>query len=206
MGKTLVSCFFWDTVYVCICIESLYDKCKLNELQLKEEAIICYAADCKRSEWMFYHSAFYHFAAGCATCWTKRFECLFYQTWHIIYYPHSRLAVMQLCHKRPGWATQAPLGWAHLYGSSNWLYSWLWSVTTMLQPTVKCKCCVTRIICAVSFTVLRPLYRSTCISGYLWWRARKPFYSISALALLVGRQEGHPACKKHGGLWVWGRR
>jgi len=24
--------------------------------------------------------------------------------------------------------------------------------------------------------------------------------------LLVGRQEGHLACKKHGGLWVWGRR
>jgi len=24
------------------------------------------------------------------------------------------------------------------------------------------------------------------------------------LVLLVGQQEGHPACKKHGGLWVWG--
>jgi len=28
--------------------------------------------------------------------------------------------------------------------------------------------------------------------------------SCSALVLLVGRQEGHPACKKHGELWVWG--
>jgi len=30
--------------------------------------------------------------------------------------------------------------------------------------------------------------------------------SFSALALLVGRQEGHPACKNLGGLWGWGRR
>jgi len=27
-----------------------------------------------------------------------------------------------------------------------------------------------------------------------------------ALTLLVGRQEGHPACKKPWGLWGWGRR
>jgi len=25
--------------------------------------------------------------------------------------------------------------------------------------------------------------------------------AFSALTLLVGRQEGHPACKKHGGGW-----
>ena len=30
------------------------------------------------------------------------------------------------------------------------------------------------------------------------------FYSFSALTLLVGRQEGHPACKKlSGGVLVW---
>jgi len=28
-------------------------------------------------------------------------------------------------------------------------------------------------------------------------------FAFSALALLVGRQEGHPACKKHGGWWRW---
>jgi len=29
-------------------------------------------------------------------------------------------------------------------------------------------------------------------------------YAFSALMLLVGRQEGHPACKKHsGGVVVW---
>jgi len=27
------------------------------------------------------------------------------------------------------------------------------------------------------------------------------FFTISALALLVGRQEGHPACKKDRGWW-----
>jgi len=27
--------------------------------------------------------------------------------------------------------------------------------------------------------------------------------SFSALTLLVGRQEGHPACKKYGGWWRW---
>jgi len=39
----------------------------------------------------------------------------------------------------------------------------------------------------------------------------KPLYScimlisvaFSALTLLVGRQEGHPACKKMGGQWRW---
>jgi len=30
-------------------------------------------------------------------------------------------------------------------------------------------------------------------------------YPFSALTLLVGRQEGHPACKKPWGLWGWGR-
>jgi len=27
--------------------------------------------------------------------------------------------------------------------------------------------------------------------------------AFSALTLLVGRQEGHPACKKYGGCWKW---
>ena len=27
--------------------------------------------------------------------------------------------------------------------------------------------------------------------------------AFSALTLLVGRQEEHPACKKYGGLWRW---
>jgi len=31
-------------------------------------------------------------------------------------------------------------------------------------------------------------------------------FALSALKLLVGRQEGHPVCKKTlGGLWGWGR-
>jgi len=30
------------------------------------------------------------------------------------------------------------------------------------------------------------------------------FFAFSALTLLVGRQEGHPACKKHsGGVLAW---
>jgi len=30
------------------------------------------------------------------------------------------------------------------------------------------------------------------------------FNAFSALTLLVGRQEGHPACKKlNGGVWMW---
>jgi len=28
------------------------------------------------------------------------------------------------------------------------------------------------------------------------WYITVPFYAFSALTLLVGRQEGHPACKK----------
>jgi len=28
-----------------------------------------------------------------------------------------------------------------------------------------------------------------------------PLKDLSALTLLVGRQEGHPACKKYGGWW-----
>jgi len=33
------------------------------------------------------------------------------------------------------------------------------------------------------------------------------FCAFSALTLLVGRQEGHPACNKNlGGLWGWVRR
>ena len=28
-------------------------------------------------------------------------------------------------------------------------------------------------------------------------------HAFSALTLLVGRQEGHPACKKMGGWWRW---
>jgi len=28
-------------------------------------------------------------------------------------------------------------------------------------------------------------------------------FGISALTLLVGWQEGHPACKKYGGWWRW---
>jgi len=49
---------------------------------------------------------------------------------------------------------------------------------------------------------------------YLYLYARDVFYgclwsslcfgsSFSALTLLVGRQEGHPACKKIGGWWRW---
>jgi len=30
-----------------------------------------------------------------------------------------------------------------------------------------------------------------------------PQYTLSALTLLVGRQEGHPACKKSGGVLAW---
>jgi len=30
-----------------------------------------------------------------------------------------------------------------------------------------------------------------------------PRIAFSALTLLVGRQEGHPACKKYGGWWRW---
>jgi len=29
------------------------------------------------------------------------------------------------------------------------------------------------------------------------------FVAFSAFALLVGRQEGHPACKKYGEWWRW---
>jgi len=32
---------------------------------------------------------------------------------------------------------------------------------------------------------------------------RYPRVAFSALTLLVGRQEGHLACKKHGGWWTW---
>jgi len=31
----------------------------------------------------------------------------------------------------------------------------------------------------------------------------KALVAFSALTLLVGRQEGHPACKKTGGWWRW---
>jgi len=32
----------------------------------------------------------------------------------------------------------------------------------------------------------------------------RPYYPFSALTLLVGRQEGHPACKKlSGGVLAW---
>ena len=31
----------------------------------------------------------------------------------------------------------------------------------------------------------------------------RPRFAFSALTLLVGRQEGHPACKKMGGWWRW---
>jgi len=30
-----------------------------------------------------------------------------------------------------------------------------------------------------------------------------PFFTHIALTLLVGRQEGHPACKNMGGWWRW---
>jgi len=37
-------------------------------------------------------------------------------------------------------------------------------------------------------------------SSYIWGN----IYAFSALTLLVGRQEGHPACKKQsGGVLVW---
>jgi len=29
------------------------------------------------------------------------------------------------------------------------------------------------------------------------------FFAFNDLTLLVGRQEGHPACKKYGGWWRW---
>jgi len=32
---------------------------------------------------------------------------------------------------------------------------------------------------------------------------RQYFIAFSALMLLVGWQEGHPACKKYGGWWRW---
>jgi len=43
------------------------------------------------------------------------------------------------------------------------------------------------------------LYKYSYLLTY--WVAR---YAFSALTLLVGRQEGHPACKKlSGGVLVW---
>jgi len=39
---------------------------------------------------------------------------------------------------------------------------------------------------------------------YILFLANDRFQSFSALTLLVGRQEGHPACKKlSGGVLVW---
>jgi len=46
---------------------------------------------------------------------------------------------------------------------------------------------------------------------YLFWAGCMEFtstdslWSFSALTLLVGRQEGHPACKKMGRWWRWQR-
>ena len=38
--------------------------------------------------------------------------------------------------------------------------------------------------------------------GHLWWHYATLLHAFSALTLLVGRQEGHPACKKlSGGCW-----
>ena len=45
------------------------------------------------------------------------------------------------------------------------------------------------------------------LKSLLYHRANEPlvtYYAFSALTLLVGRQEGHPACKKlSGGVLVW---
>jgi len=38
----------------------------------------------------------------------------------------------------------------------------------------------------------------------IYYAVKEAVYAISALTLLVGRQEGHPACEKNGGWWRWG--
>jgi len=47
--------------------------------------------------------------------------------------------------------------------------------------------------------------RPSCITCIML-QVRYSISAFSALTLLVGRQEGHPACKKPWGLWGWGRR
>jgi len=46
-----------------------------------------------------------------------------------------------------------------------------------------------------------PLNVCVCVHFYLIYLT---YYAFSALTLLVGRQEGHPACKKlSGGVLAW---
>jgi len=48
------------------------------------------------------------------------------------------------------------------------------------------------------FTTVAPLSRQVCICRHVY----ASVFAFSALTLLVGRQEGHPACKKlSGGCW-----
>jgi len=60
---------------------------------------------------------------------------------HVIYCPHSGLAERQAneIKKSPGWSAQAPLGWAHLHSSSNWLYYRSMVVQPVEQLAVQCK-------------------------------------------------------------------
>jgi len=42
------------------------------------------------------------------------------------------------------------------------------------------------------------------LSSFYYYSIHYYYYAFSALTLLVGRQEGHPACKKQsGGVLVW---
>jgi len=65
--------------------------------------------------------------------------------------------------------------------------------------------CQTRLQSDTALTVLAIISKLTqsaadgCLGNKLRW-----YQSFSALTLLVGRQEGHPACKKlSGGVLVW---
>ena len=51
-------------------------------------------------------------------------------------------------------------------------------------------------------------YRDAMLVWYLLSSSFSAFCAFSALTLLVGRQEGHPACKKLSGgvlAWLWYR-
>ena len=83
---------------------------------------------------------------------------------------------------------------------------WYWMLESIIQlPSMVWSCClgVTKCIGPVKNWVMRYWHGYLAETNF-WCFACGPPFPFSALTLLVGRQEGHPACKKlSGGMLVW---
>jgi len=61
--------------------------------------------------------------------------------------------------------------------------------------------CAVTVKSIINFTIVSTKYITSRYMSLFCLLMSMQYVAFSALTLLVGRHEGHPACRKHGGWW-----